>query len=147
MGVDIGGTKERYSLDKLIEKSNHLVQWSDTEWGFPKGRRNYQEDDRKCALREFEEETGEYPLITPGQFWKKFKTNFCDFIQDRQELVTDIGIQAFKPIDIRHDQIVDNTVVGFGNAILNLEELFAIDVGPNVLLAVDNALLKCAIDL
>ena len=30
---------------------------------------------------EFEEETGEYPLITPGQFWKKFKTNFCDFIQ------------------------------------------------------------------
>ena len=30
---------------------------------------------------EFEEETGEYPLVTPGQFWKKFKTNFCDFIQ------------------------------------------------------------------
>ena len=30
---------------------------------------------------EFEEESGEYPLVTPGQFWKKFRTNFCDFIQ------------------------------------------------------------------
>jgi len=30
---------------------------------------------------EFEEESGEYPLVTPGQFFKKFRTNFCDFIQ------------------------------------------------------------------
>ena len=29
-----------------------------TEWEFPKGRRNYQEKDLDCALREFEEETG-----------------------------------------------------------------------------------------
>ena len=28
------------------------------EWGFPKGRRNYQERDIACAIREFEEETG-----------------------------------------------------------------------------------------
>jgi len=58
MGVEIGCTKERFSLDKLIEKSNNLVQWSDTEWGFPKGRRNFQEKDLACAYREFEEETG-----------------------------------------------------------------------------------------
>ena len=32
-------------------------------------------------FQEFEEESGEYPLVTPGQFWKKFRTNFCDFIQ------------------------------------------------------------------
>jgi hypothetical protein len=31
--------------------------------------------------QEFEEESGEYPLVTPGQFWKKFRSNFCDFIQ------------------------------------------------------------------
>lgn len=29
-----------------------------TEWGFPKGRRNINEDDVHCALREFMEETG-----------------------------------------------------------------------------------------
>ena len=28
------------------------------QWGFPKGRRNYQENDINCGLREFEEETG-----------------------------------------------------------------------------------------
>ena len=32
--------------------------WSEPEWGFPKGRRNFQENDYTCALREFNEETG-----------------------------------------------------------------------------------------
>jgi 8-oxo-dGTP pyrophosphatase MutT (NUDIX family) len=58
MGVDMGGSKEKYSLDELIRRSNEHVQWSDTEWGFPKGRRNFQEKDLACAYREFEEETG-----------------------------------------------------------------------------------------
>ena len=30
---------------------------------------------------EFDEESGEYPLVTPGQYWKKFRTSFSDFIQ------------------------------------------------------------------
>ena len=30
---------------------------------------------------EFEEESGEYPLTTPGQYWKKFRANFCDFVE------------------------------------------------------------------
>ena len=34
------------------------TSWAEPEWGFPKGRRNYQERDLHCALREFEEETG-----------------------------------------------------------------------------------------
>jgi 8-oxo-dGTP pyrophosphatase MutT (NUDIX family) len=38
----------------LLSKTN----WEETEWEFPKGRRNYQEKDLECALREFEEETG-----------------------------------------------------------------------------------------
>mgnify|MGYP001174354868 FL=1 len=45
-----------YNLEKIIEKSS--TSWSETEWGFPKGRRNYQEKDLNCAFREFEEETG-----------------------------------------------------------------------------------------
>lgn len=30
---------------------------------------------------EFDEESGEYPLIMTGQQWKKFKINFCEFVQ------------------------------------------------------------------
>ena len=41
----------------LFIKSS-TTNWIEPEWGFPKGRRNYQEKDLACALREFEEETG-----------------------------------------------------------------------------------------
>ena len=34
------------------------TKWNETEWEFPKGRRNYKEKDLDCSLREFEEETG-----------------------------------------------------------------------------------------
>lgn len=30
---------------------------------------------------EFDEESGEYPLIMTGQTWKKFRQNFCEFVQ------------------------------------------------------------------
>ncbi|XP_050514332.1 cohesin subunit SA-1 [Diabrotica virgifera virgifera] len=30
---------------------------------------------------EFDEESGEYPLIMAGHTWKKFRQNFCDFVQ------------------------------------------------------------------
>lgn len=30
---------------------------------------------------EFDEESGEYPLIMTGQPWKKFRGNFCEFVQ------------------------------------------------------------------
>jgi 8-oxo-dGTP pyrophosphatase MutT (NUDIX family) len=53
-GVEINKTE--YNLEKIIKAST--VEWDETEWGFPKGRRNYQEKDLVCALREFEEETG-----------------------------------------------------------------------------------------
>ena len=45
-----------YSFQTLLEESK--TNWSETEWGFPKGRHNNQEKDLICALREFEEETG-----------------------------------------------------------------------------------------
>tara|TARA_B100000787_G_scaffold137400_1_gene106254 strand:- start:1352 stop:2179 length:828 start_codon:yes stop_codon:yes gene_type:complete len=53
-GVVSGGCK--YSLASLIEESS--TDWNEPEWGYPKGRRNYKENDMACALREFEEETG-----------------------------------------------------------------------------------------
>ena len=47
---------EEYNLEMLMQKSP--TRWISPEWEFPKGRRNYQENDINCALREFEEETG-----------------------------------------------------------------------------------------
>jgi 8-oxo-dGTP pyrophosphatase MutT (NUDIX family) len=47
---------EIITLADLVSRSK--TRWCETEWEFPKGRRNYQEKDLDCALREFEEETG-----------------------------------------------------------------------------------------
>jgi 8-oxo-dGTP pyrophosphatase MutT (NUDIX family) len=57
-GVDNKGDK--YHLMSLIQETetDDCIQWEDPEWGFPKGRRNSQETDYDCALREFSEETG-----------------------------------------------------------------------------------------
>ena len=44
------------TLENIVNSSN--TNWLETEWEFPKGRRNYQERDIDCAVREFTEETG-----------------------------------------------------------------------------------------
>jgi 8-oxo-dGTP pyrophosphatase MutT (NUDIX family) len=53
-GVNVNETI--ITLKDIIEKST--TNWIETEWEFPKGRRNHKEKDLECALREFEEETG-----------------------------------------------------------------------------------------
>ena len=50
---------ECYTLEDLIQMTEPI--WTEPEWGFPKGRRNYQERDYDCAVREFCEETGYSP--------------------------------------------------------------------------------------
>ena len=47
-----------YNLDSIIEETYGESDWTEQEWGFPKGRRNFQEKDYDCAIREFTEETG-----------------------------------------------------------------------------------------
>ena len=47
-----------YTLESLINESNENSNWEEPEWGFPKGRKNYNEKDLDGALREFTEETG-----------------------------------------------------------------------------------------
>ena len=54
IGITLSGDK--YNLESLILQC--INQWTEPEWGFAKGRRNFQEKDLMCALREFEEETG-----------------------------------------------------------------------------------------
>jgi 8-oxo-dGTP pyrophosphatase MutT (NUDIX family) len=44
------------TLRDLLATAPHTMQ--EREWGFPKGRRNLNEGDLNCALREFQEETG-----------------------------------------------------------------------------------------
>ena len=51
-----GNLKTSGVLEQIIE--NSTTRWYETEWEFPKGRRNYMEKDLECALREFQEETG-----------------------------------------------------------------------------------------
>jgi len=46
----------QFSLEYII--NNTESEYHETEWGFPKGRRNINEDDISCALREFKEESG-----------------------------------------------------------------------------------------
>jgi 8-oxo-dGTP pyrophosphatase MutT (NUDIX family) len=45
-----------YTLNDIVKMSK--TNWLETEWEFPKGRRNQREKDLDCALREFQEETG-----------------------------------------------------------------------------------------
>ncbi len=56
----IGGIRTKdgriKNLHQFIDEST--TRWTETEWGFPKGRRNYNEKDLPCALRECLEETG-----------------------------------------------------------------------------------------
>ena len=47
---------DNITLRNIVE--NSPTKWYETEWEFPKGRRNHKEKDLDCALREFEEETG-----------------------------------------------------------------------------------------
>jgi 8-oxo-dGTP pyrophosphatase MutT (NUDIX family) len=47
---------EKITIVDIVNKCT--TNWQETEWEFPKGRRNYQEKEIDCALREFEEETG-----------------------------------------------------------------------------------------
>jgi 8-oxo-dGTP pyrophosphatase MutT (NUDIX family) len=54
MGITL--SNDEYNLQNLIDLCEE--KWDEPEWGFAKGRRNYQERDLNCALREFEEETG-----------------------------------------------------------------------------------------
>ena len=45
-------------MKSLIDESNKNSNWIEPEWEVPKGRRNLNESDIDCALREFTEETG-----------------------------------------------------------------------------------------
>jgi 8-oxo-dGTP pyrophosphatase MutT (NUDIX family) len=53
-----GHAKMLMTLRTLLASVPATRVLQEREWGFPKGRRNLNEHDRSCALREFQEETG-----------------------------------------------------------------------------------------
>lgn len=53
--IGIEENNKLYNLQNIIEQSN--TQYIDTEWGFPKGKRELNETNLECAIREFYEET------------------------------------------------------------------------------------------
>ena len=59
MGTASAASTEWYSLKTMVDEVHSLRPAYDVpEWGFPKGRRNHNESEYDCALREFLEETG-----------------------------------------------------------------------------------------
>jgi len=75
------------SLASLVSAST--TAWETQEWGFPKGRRNANETELSCALREYEEETGHsrqtlnliknvlpYEEIFTGSNYKSYKHKY-----------------------------------------------------------------------
>jgi 8-oxo-dGTP pyrophosphatase MutT (NUDIX family) len=54
-------SNEIYYFDIEYILNNTVTQLTEAEWGFPKGRRNINEPDFACAVREFREETGVHP--------------------------------------------------------------------------------------
>ncbi len=56
--ADFAPSRERYNqLDRLKLMRDNLSEYTEPEWGFPKGRRMRGETDMACAVREFGEET------------------------------------------------------------------------------------------
>ena len=53
------GIVNNITMQFLMNQSD--TNWTEPEWGFPKGRRDRDEKDIKCAIREYMEETG-HPL-------------------------------------------------------------------------------------
>lgn len=58
-GYQVKSEKGIININLNYLLNNTQSELTETEWGFPKGRRSFSdEDDRHCAIREFREETG-----------------------------------------------------------------------------------------
>jgi 8-oxo-dGTP pyrophosphatase MutT (NUDIX family) len=93
--------------------------WIEPEWGFPKGRRNYQERERDCAVREFCEETGysseqlvsiknvqPFEEVFTGSNYKSYKHKYYpmymryeDTMVNRSEQVCEVSGSAWMTVD------------------------------------------------
>jgi 8-oxo-dGTP pyrophosphatase MutT (NUDIX family) len=103
--------EETIRLHDIVEKSP--TKWSETEWEFPKGKRNHKEKDIDCALREFEEETGiskskitvidnilPFEEIFIGTNHKSYKHKyFLAYMTDTEEILDNFQITEVSKIE------------------------------------------------
>jgi 8-oxo-dGTP pyrophosphatase MutT (NUDIX family) len=100
LGISVNNVE--YTLESLINEST--TNWLEPEWGFPKGRRNYQEKDIQCAIREFEEETqyskqqlkiiqnlSAYEEIFTGSNYKSYRHKYYLAYMDIDNYIDDIN--------------------------------------------------------
>jgi 8-oxo-dGTP pyrophosphatase MutT (NUDIX family) len=73
-----------YNLESLIIESS--TEWTEPEWGFPKGRRDYKETDLQSAIREFEEET----------LYNREKLNIIKNVIPYEEIFTGSNYKSYK---------------------------------------------------
>ena len=103
--------KNIVTLESLVKESK--TRWTETEWGFPKGRRNYNEKDLTCAIREFEEETGykntdfdivynilPYEEIFTGSNFKSYKHKYF-ICKLKDNVINQTGFQKSEVSDMQ----------------------------------------------
>ena len=133
--LDATGTETMITLVDMVH--NSPTRWTEQEWEFPKGRRNFRENDIDCALREFEEETGinkksitiidnlvPYKEYFIGSNFKSYKHKFYvaspdldeyDLTKYQRSEVSNIEwktipqcIESIRPYSLEKVRIVDN---------------------------------------
>ena len=96
-----------YTLGDCIKEVSTMHQWVQNDWGFPKGRKNFNESDLNCATREFVEETGinetlfsvitnivPYEEIFTGSNFKSYKHKYyLGYIENGETAVNLAGFQ------------------------------------------------------
>ena len=132
---DIGDNEPTHTLADMVHSSP--TAWREQEWEFPKGRRNFRENDIDCALREFEEETGldktsitvienivPYKEYFIGSNFKSYKHKFylahttqtdCDMTKFQRSEVSNLEwktaaecIECIRPYSLEKIRIVQN---------------------------------------
>ena len=133
-------SKKTVFLEILIKISN--TNWTEPEWGIPKGRREVGEKDFECAMREFEEETGynrssikvisniiPYEEIFTGSNYKSYKHKY--YLAYTDESVGSLkGYQQTEVSDLQwmtYDECIE-TIRPY-----NLEKLAILDKVNNIL--------------
>ena len=115
-----GTDKSFYSLETMIDECTH--SWDEPEWGFPKGRRNYNESDIDCALREFYEETGfknknisfivstlaPFEEIFMGSNYKSYTHRYKTEISKIEWKTFNDSISAIRPYNLEKKRILSN---------------------------------------
>ncbi|KAF5733749.1 mRNA-decapping enzyme subunit 2 [Tripterygium wilfordii] len=83
-------------LDQTYERCLLVKGWKGTSWSFPRGKKNKDEEDHACAIREVLEETG----FDVSEFLKKDQYSEAIFGQQRVRLYVIAGVKddtAFAP--------------------------------------------------